>query len=214
MARSASSFKRKPASYKPQPRILILCEDKKSCRTYLGEAAQYFRCHADVEIVHTGNTDPLSIVEEAKRRHAAYDSTYCVVDRDTHETFDEALTKAAQAPVITVIDSHPCYEYWLLLHFRRTRSPYAQQGDKSPADCVVAALRKSHAAMNDYSKSNSAGLFTKLLENLQTARTNAQWAIQQAELDGELNPSTRIHELMTRFESLAKPQLITDAQPS
>jgi len=128
MGRKASSFARRPAKYKPQPRILILCEDKKSCRTYLQEAAQHFRCRADVEIAHVGRTDPRGIVAEAKSRRADYDSAYCAIDRDAHETFDEAVSNAAKPPAVEVISSHPCYEFWLLLHFRKTRSSFVPSG--------------------------------------------------------------------------------------
>ena len=77
MARKTSSFARGRAKFKPQPRVLILCEDKKSCRTYLSEGAQHFRCHADVEIAHVGKTDPRNIVAEAKTRHSDYDLVFC-----------------------------------------------------------------------------------------------------------------------------------------
>jgi hypothetical protein len=205
MGRKASSFARRPAKYKPQPRILILCEDKKSCRTYLQEAAQHFRCHADVEIAHIGKTDPRGIVAKAKSRCIDYNAVYCAIDRDAHETFDEAVSNAAKPPTVTVIQSHPCYEFWLLLHFRKTRSPFAPSGTHSAADNATRILREEEG-MSTYAKGNSEGLFGDLLNRLPGARTRAEQVLVEAHAEGNMNPSTRLHELITLFESLAMPQ--------
>jgi hypothetical protein len=205
MGRKASSFARRPAKYKPQPRILILCEDLKSCRVYLQQAAQHFRCKADVEVVHIGKTDPRSIVAEGKkRRRTDYDCVFCAIDRDAHESFDEAVQTAGSPPVVEVIASHPCYEFWLLLHYRKTRSPFTSSGNRSAADNVASALRKE-AGMGDYAKGKTEGLFDALLERLPDARQRSIEVLAEAVADGSLNPSTRLHELIDLFESLEKP---------
>lgn len=204
MARKASSFGRRPAQYKPQPRILILCEDKKSCRIYLQEAAQHFRCRADVEIAHVGKTDPRGIIDEAKGRAGDYDFVYCAIDRDTHATFDEAVGNASRPPIVEVIASHPCYEFWLLLHFRETRHPFAGSGNHSAADNVIRMLRKEDG-MSGYDKGAEHGLFEALIDRLPSARAHAKQVLQQALADGDLNPSTKLHELIGLFERLQKP---------
>jgi RloB-like protein len=205
VARKASSFVRRPARFKPQPRVLVICEDLKSCRIYLQEAAQHFRCQADVEISHIGKTDPLGLVVEAKGRHADYDYVYCAIDRDSHASFDEAIERAAASPSVGVISSHPCYEFWLLLHFRKTRSPFAPSGNRSAADNVIVALRKEDG-MGKYAKEDAAGLFGALLGRLPDARRHAHHVLAEAIADGNLNPSTRLHQLLDLFESLGKPQ--------
>ena len=205
MGRKASSFARGRAKFKPQPRVLILCEDKKSCRTYLGEGAQHFRCHADVEIAHVGKTDPRSIVVEAKTRLTDYDLVFCVIDRDAHETFEEALANAALHPVVNVIASYPCYEYWLLLHFRKSRKPYVAVGGRSAADQATSDLRKQ-VGMATYAKGEADGLFAQLLHQLPAARVRAAQTLDAAVAEESMNPSTRLHELIELFEALAKPQ--------
>lgn len=207
MGRQASSFARRPAKFKPQPRILVICEDKKSCRTYLLEAAQHFRCHADVEIAHVGRTDPRGIVAEAKRRRGDYDQVYCAVDRDTHETFEEAVRDAATVPAVDLVVSYPCYEFWLLLHFRTTRSPFARSGNHSAADNVATALRREEG-MGTYDKGDAEGLFEALRARFPAARIRAQQVLAEAMNDSEMNPSTRLHELIDVFESLGKPQAL------
>jgi hypothetical protein len=204
MGRKASHFARRPAKYKPQPRILILCEDSKSGRVYLQQAAQHFRCKADVELAHIGKTDPLSIVTEAKRRRADYDLVYCAIDRDIHASIDQAVRIAGQAPALEVIASHPCYEFWLLLHFCKTRSPFVSSGHRSAADNVVRKLR-SQSGMPEYEKGQAEGLFALLLGRLPDARTRSTEVLAEAVADGNLNPSTRLHELIDLFESLEKP---------
>ena len=204
MARKASSFARPPARFRPQPRILILCEDRKSCLTYLQEAAQHFRCQADVEVAHVGRTDPVGIVTEAKKRRADYDRVYCAIDRDSHLSFDDASSRAGKAPAVEIIASHPCYEFWLLLHFRKTRSPFAPSGSRSAADNVTSALRKEDG-MSSYSKGGTEGLFRALLGRLPNARSHSTQVLADAVSDGNMNPSTRMHVLIDLFESLGKP---------
>ncbi|CAN5687518.1 hypothetical protein BH09PSE5_BH09PSE5_11620 [soil metagenome] len=193
MARTASSFARRPARFKPQPRILILCEDAKSCRIYLMEDAQHFRCHVDVVIAHAGRTDPRGIVEEGKKRHGDYEAVYCAIDRDTHETFDEAVRSASESPAIDLIVSHPCYEFWLLLHFRKTRSPFACSGNYSAAD-NVGRVSRMEPGMDAYAKGKAEGLFEALLAKLPEARSRAQQILVEALDEEEMNPSTRLHD--------------------
>jgi hypothetical protein len=64
MGNAKSLFSRKAAIYKPMPKVLVLCEDTKSCLNYLNDAAKYFR--VNVKPQNCGKTDPLGIVNTAK----------------------------------------------------------------------------------------------------------------------------------------------------
>ncbi len=200
MARKASSFERTTARYKPQAKVLVICEDSKSCLNYLTDAARHFRSYAEVEIFHCGKTDPRGIVAEAVARRKKFDAVYCAIDRDTHHHFEAALTLAAEQDV-NVMASHPCYEFWLLLHFRYTRAPYAAAGEMSAGDRVVGALREQ-PGMDRYRKGSDTGLFAALIERLPTAKERASQAMAEALLDNEMNPSTRLHELIDVLEQL------------
>ena len=139
MARQPSRFDRPKPRFKPQPRVLVLCEDTKSSLSYLTEAALHFR--ADAKVDHCGKNDPLGIVTEAVERQHRFDTVYCVIDKDQDKKFDEALALAAEnREKIVVIASYPCYEYWLLLHFRKTRKPYISAGKNSSCDLLVKDL--------------------------------------------------------------------------
>jgi hypothetical protein len=208
MARQPTRFDRQKPRFKPQARVLVLCEDKKSSLTYLKEAAHYFRSQAEVEIVHCGKNDPLSIVQEAMKRQRSFDTVYCAIDRDQHETFDAALILAAEnSEKVAIIASYPCYEYWLLLHFQKTRKPYASAGNHSSCDLLAKDLRKKEG-MSNYDKGTSENLFYELIEMLPDARKWAAEVLIDAVNDDELNPSTRLHELIERFEQLGTLQLL------
>lgn len=207
MVRSPSSYNRAKPRLKPQPRVLVLCEDQKSGRQYLEDACLNFRVHVDVEVAHCGKTDPKGIVTEAIRRKKKFEHVFCAIDRDTHANFDEAIRIANASQMVTVIASYPCFEFWLLLHFSYSRKPYAREGSDSPADVVVRDLRMC-AGMNNYAKGNASSVFQALLGKLPEARVHARRALDDAEHCGELNPSTTMHELLNFLESLALPQTI------
>ena len=203
-------FSRKAAIYKPMPKVLVLCEDAKSCLDYLKDAAKHYR--ATVNVMHCGHTDPLGIVKKAKAEINLqnFEQVFCVIDRDSHENFDQAckLSKKFQEK-ITLIISFPCYEFWLYLHFKKSRPPMGLGivGGKSPGDRMVSKI-KQIPKLKNYSKSSSAGLFNVLQPELETAFANAAWVLDQAVKDKNPDPSTRIHLLLNEFKNLGEPQLL------
>lgn len=206
MARTADSFRRKESRFRQLPTVLVLCEDLKSGKSYLEDAAIYFRANAKVEIAHCGVTHPKGIVLHAIERQNKFDKVFCAFDRDSHESFDEALRLADTHPKITVIASYPCFEFWLLLHFGYSRKPFARSGRHSPGDLVSMDL-KEKPGMADYQKSGAAGYFKKLIgQPFNDARKYAPRVIADAQKSGDPNPSTQIHLLIDEFEQLAAPQ--------
>lgn len=207
MAHQVSPFERKKPKFKQQARVLVICEDTKSSLRYLEDTARHFRSHAEVDIVHCGKNDPLNIVKEAIQRLRLFDHVYCAIDRDRHENFDEALALAKNKKKISIIVSNPCYEFWLLLHFKKTRHSYVGVGKKSSGDLLVKDLCKA-PSMESYAKGGSENLFEKLLERLPRARQRAAEVMEEALNDGNFNPSTRLHELIEAFERLGTPELV------
>jgi hypothetical protein len=208
MARKADSFGRSKPRFKPQPTVLVICEDSKSGKCYLEDASLYFRVNVLVEITHCGNTDPKGIVTEAISRQRKFDHVFCAIDRDTHETFDEALNLVKSAQKVKVIASYPCFEFWLLLHFGYNRKPYAVAGKHSAADLLIKDLR-THPGMEHYEKGKDLSIFTRLLNSgFFEARKIAPKILAEAIASGEMNPSTRLHELLDFFEELSSPQQV------
>ena len=100
---ASPSFRRDKAKFQPQPTVLIICEDSKSSKRYLEDAAYDFRAHILVQVVHCGKTDPLNIAKEALRLESKFDLVYCVIDRDRHESFDQAVQLVRHKPKIELI---------------------------------------------------------------------------------------------------------------
>jgi len=168
---------------------------------YLEEASQKFRANAAVKISHPGKTNPLGIVEFAVKEKSNYEYIYCVLDRDEHEKWEESHT-LANIHGIKIISSYPCYEFWLMLHFKYSRKSYMRQGDKSPADALSADLKKIDE-FKEYKKGESKGLFYKLEDKLATATKHANRCLKEIAKDPEaLNPSTTIHHLLNDFEKI------------
>ena len=201
MGRTANSFKRSSAKYKPQPTVLVICEDAKSNRQYLEEAALAFRVHILVEVTNCRHTDPLGIVNTAINRSDKYDRVFCVVDRDRHKNFDEAIAIGKRQGKIQVLPSFPCFELWYLLHFHKVTKPYTEEGQNSPADCLIADLRKCEGMVN-YDKGSKVSLFEQLARRLPDARSRSARVLEEALNVNNLNPSTRLHELFDFFETL------------
>jgi len=207
MARTAASFNRPKSSFKPQPKVLVICEDSKSGKRYLEDASKHFRVNILVEITHCGKTDPLNIVKEAISRQGKFDHVFCAIDRDTHETFDEALNLAKSSKKVEVIVSYPCFEFWLLLHFGYNRKPYAAAGKNSAADLLIKALR-IYPGLEKYDKGEDMGIFQLLLSRFAETRRIAPKVFAEAIANEEMNPSTRLHELLDFFEKLSSPQQV------
>ncbi len=206
MARDSKSFNRQKPKFKPQPKVLVICEDTKSGKRYLEDASLYFRVNVLVEITHCGKTDPLSIVKEAISRQGKFDRIFCSIDRDTHKNFDEALNLAKLSKKIDIITSYPCFEFWLLLHFGYNRKPYAATGKYSPADSLIKDLR-NYPDLENYDKGKDLSIFNLLLgEPFAKARRIAPKILTEAIASEEMNPSTRLHELLDFFEQLSSPQ--------
>lgn len=203
MAKSASSFSRPSLKYKVQPRFLVLCEDTKSSLSYIQEAARYFRAYADVEVINCGRNDPQGIVDEAIKRKSKYEKVFCVIDRDGHQLFHQALDKAEPHETVEMIASYPCYEYWLLLHFKESRKSYKSIGDESACDQLVKELRK-YKIIAGYEKGKSNGLFDSLIDHLGEARARAVRTLVDGHQCGDLDPSTQMHLLIDALEDLGK----------
>jgi len=111
--------------------ILIVCEDAVTAPEYFfGLRECHERLRVEVEI-HGGSGVPKSVVERAKELstqamawsrsdqgdESAYDQVWCVFDRDEHPHVPDAF-QMAEANGIQVAFANPCFELWLLLHFR------------------------------------------------------------------------------------------------
>ena len=208
--RSASDFRKKKATLKRQPYVLIVCEDSKSSAYYLQDLARALGLNAvKVEGERCGSA-PKSVLEYAQKLYAqskqdgdAYDKVYCVFDRDQHPCFDttvEVIKSLKPKDTFLAVTTTPCFEFWLLLHFVYDTSPYQPSGNKSSCDNANAKL-KLHWA--DYGKSKR-GIYTFTKDKTQIAVTNAKQLANENLKTGSNNPQTNLHELIEYLQSIKR----------
>ncbi len=209
--KSRQGLKRRQSSVAPKQRILIVCEGTKTEPLYFNDAKRVLRISpglAKIEVESGSGSHPQNIVEtakkladKAKKSAEPFDVVYCVMDRDEHANFDNALAQADKFGFKT-IQSWPCFEYWVLLHFKEHSAPYARTGANSPA---ANCLKDLTAQWPDYNKSRDK-LFHELSEKLGDAMQRSELRLKQALNEGNRNPSTDIHTLVAVLESINTPR--------
>ncbi|MFT7223801.1 MAG: hypothetical protein ACI82Z_001342, partial [Cellvibrionaceae bacterium] len=199
--------KAKRSSY---DKVLIVCEGEKTEPNYFNECIQFYKINtANVEVDGTCGSSPKSVYERAielweteEKNGDPYDRVYCVFDRDTHETYDKTVRRISERnprDIFYAAVSVPCFEYWLLLHFKYTaRRPYATTGKLSVGGEVLRELKK---VMPDYEKGNN-NIFLSLSSKIEFAKGNAAISLKHAKDNRTDNPSTSIHDLVDYLQNL------------
>lgn len=208
-AKSARRLQRRAAKRDPYDKVLIVCEGEKTERHYFQGLRNHYGLNtANVEVCGDCDSDPLAIVRYAKQRYGEekdsgdpYDKVFCVFDKDQHAKYAPALDLIASSRpgnCFVSINSVPCFEYWLLLHFDYRTRPYAPLPSNSVANQVITELRQFWP---QYEK-RAENVFAHLLEQLEFAKNNAIRALREAQAREDENPSTRVHELVTFLQGI------------
>jgi hypothetical protein len=117
----------------PKPIILIICEGqntepqyfdgfKRSCRNPRVEILIAREHGVPRTLVETAKERKKTAEAEAKRtgdENLGYDSVWCVFDVDEHPHIPDARQMARDNGIELAI-SNPCFELWLILHFRES----------------------------------------------------------------------------------------------
>ncbi|MXZ80792.1 MAG: RloB domain-containing protein [Gammaproteobacteria bacterium] len=210
-AKSVWKHARRKARRAAYSKVLIVCEGQNTEFQYFRGLRDYYGLNsANVDVCKDCNSDPLEIYKYAKRRYRQeknkgdpFDHVFCVFDKDSHGTYSQALDQIRRTnPLGTfvAINSVPCFEYWLLLHFSYTERPYTALSGNSACNQVLTEL-KNH--IPDYSKGYK-NTFGALAGNLDTAIDNARSAMRAAESVETDNPTTRVYELVDFLRNLKK----------
>jgi len=200
--RKANSYARREPKRDAYDYVLIVCEGQKTETQYFGRLRAIHKLNtANIHITPANGSDPLSIAQFAESRHEPYDKVYCVFDRNGHQTWDAGLELIGKYPKkIFPIISWPCFEFWILLHFKYSASPFKPARRKSACDLVQDEVKK-HIA--NYKKGH-ATIFDDLLDKLEAAKKNAKNLSKENKSTGSLNPATNVYELVEYLLSLAK----------
>ena len=216
-ALTASKLRRASPSIEPRKRVLIVCEGSITEPQYF----KYLRQRAsktNIEVEICGEecgAAPISVVNFAEKRanlegpqkEGGYDLVFCVFDRDEHADFERALSRVQSlnkaqskflAGAIRAICSYPCFEIWLIFHYRFTRKPYTKSGNKSSASVLIEELR-SIGVFSAYKKELTNDMLDDLYEKTTVAVRNSKKASEDVRKTYAFNPSTEIHYLMDVF---------------
>lgn len=124
--RRESTLRRRPAYRDALPAILVVCGGRTTEPAYVKGLLRAVDNRAVDVRVKVCPQDPVSVVRHAvgERTRAGdyYVGTWCVLDVDEFAHLDKAL-RLADAEGIDIALSNPCFELWLLLHFRDQRGP-------------------------------------------------------------------------------------------
>ncbi len=202
-ARTARQLSRRKARRAPYAKVLIVCEGEKTEPHYFSGLKDHYELNsANVEICGDCGSDPVGIVNYGKQRYReerdvgdAFDKVYCVFDKDAHTNYQRAIDLirgATPKDTFVAINSVPCFEYWLLLHFDYTTQPFSGQLGKSACAQVIDALKNF---IPDYAKGDG-DIFPRLVDQLPFAIDNAERALRAATANDTDNPTTRVHELV------------------
>ncbi|MCK4626389.1 MAG: RloB domain-containing protein [Phycisphaerae bacterium] len=207
--RTGSLERRKP--FRTQGRcILIVCEGEKTEPDYFKSLRRELRLRSvKVEVVGKEcGSAPINVVDEAiKKKDSSksativdyYDEIWCVMDVEApqpHTTLDQALDKARDNGLKVAL-TNPCFEYWYILHFKKTSQFMQKNGD------VIKVLKKCYP---EYCK-NSLDIFDAIFPHTTDAIKNAGDVIKEKHWGEDLrgcNPSTHVHRLVEQLMSFDK----------
>ena len=117
----------------PLPRVLIVCEGTRTEPGYFHDLRHTERIPIELEISPGGVPKTLvqravqlknAAQKEAKIRqdeNLLYDDIWCVFDIDEHPAVPDGKRQARDNEINLAI-SNPCFELWILLHFRDQRA--------------------------------------------------------------------------------------------
>jgi hypothetical protein len=218
--KTTKNLSRRTATIAPKRRVLIVTEGEVTEVLYFEGLKRILGLvNVDLEICGKEcDSSPTAVARYAMARTEAeglyskggYNDIYCVIDRDDHKDFHKALgvIAAANKPRsafkgenITAVVSYPCFEYWLLLHFAFSRSPFSASGGKTAAEVVTAELKR-YSPFEGYEKSLTKEMLAKLYDLTDDAIANAIKSLNDAQKTGEMNPSSAVHRLVDALRSL------------
>ena len=211
--RASKALKRQTHQRARNKRYLIVCEGTETEPKYFAELLEDLGIRPQVvRIAPNEGVSPDRVVAHALYLYDedalggdAYDTVYCVFDRDTHTTFAAAVQRtrdlSAEGKPLIAITSTPCFEFWLLLHFGYSSMPFHATIKKSVGDRVVSAL-KTKAGFGKYGKGQK-GIYATVKDKLDDALRHADQLRQHGVATGSVNPATDIDQLVLALQALS-----------
>src|SRR5580693_6587347 len=148
--RGVETYARTGSVREPYDYVLIVCEGAKTEPAYFARLKILRRLSsANIKVMPADGSDPMSIVSFAENAAAGdnYDRIYCVFDRNEHTTYYPALQRITNSldgkgGRLIAITSWPCFEIWVLLHFKYSSAAFVKTSRESACDKVVGEVRQ------------------------------------------------------------------------
>jgi hypothetical protein len=202
------TYQRKAGSRKSYERVLVVCEGEKSELNYFKEIANTYRIPTLVTVDHAQKrTEPMQIIETARKKlekEPDFEWVYVVFDRDEHQTYQQALVEAKeldrtyrtsqkQKVRFIAIPSVPCFEFWLLLHYKYhdTRLTTAE------------AIKHLKKELPNYSKTMT-GIFEITEKKLLQAKQHAAKLRESFKPDDGQDPYTEVDQLIEHLARIKR----------
>lgn len=206
MRKEQRRLARQKASREGLPAVLIVCEGRETEPNYILGLCEHLGVNPAAITLIRGDsvTDAAGLVRKAQQRFRVdgyYDRVYVVCDGapDTLVRARQIAAKTLKSAEgkkthVELIASCPSIEYWLLLHFEYTTSPFATAAE------VTADLR---AHVTDYAK-NDPEIFGKVAAGFELAcRRIAQLKADLA-ASGAAVPDTDMHLLAEQLGRMTR----------
>lgn len=151
----------------------------------------------NIKAENADGTSPENVLKSAEEKQKLFKDKgivqiYCLFDKDdcADDKFNQVIQKCKEAGFIDAV-SVPCYEYWLLLHLKRTNQPF-----KDAKECCEAFRTEYNKKFNTkhtvkYLKAKT-DIFEDLKNNLDVALANAD----SLELEETSCPYTNMHKVI------------------
>lgn len=195
--------RRKPKK-NPRAKITVVCEGKITEPQYLNELARYYGCLISLDLVIRGAAGvPLSILRKARElirypeeEFGQNDQVWAVFDCDDHPEVARVIREAGEAGV-SIGYSNPCFELWLVLHYRDFDAPARR-------DQIQRALR---SLMPSYNPRGSKEIsFAEICDGVELAERRAEQMDKRRaqERNSRGNPSSTVYELTREIRKHGK----------
>lgn len=181
-----------------RPLHLFICEDTKSSKYYMEGLGKTKGINIKAE--NADGTSPENVLRSAKNKQKLFTDKgivqiYCLFDKDdcADNKFNKVVAQCKRVGFIPAI-SNPCYEYWLLLHLKRTNQPFSNAQEC----CETFRTEYNRQFYTQYSIKElkaKKDIFNDLKDKLDTAITNAE----NLHLEDSDVPYTNMHEVIRRL---------------
>ena len=178
-----------------RPLHLFICEDAKSSKFYMEGLGKSHNINLKAENCY--GTSPENILRAAEDKLAMFPdkgtaTIYCLFDKDDCEDakFKQVVAECKKKGIVPAI-SVPCYEYWLLLHLKKTDKVFidAQECCEVFKDTYN---KEFHTSYNIKQLKSRKEIFEDLKDKLKQAIKNAE----SLNLDENESPYTNMHEVI------------------